>query len=130
MGGLQKLSGGIGDTNAKDGARRSYLPSCPAAEHHLRPPAVIKGTRPVTPEELASIVRDHSDTAPAPKSEYALTVNETDLKGLEQSRTENRNRDLGLIAAGCSFVDSYARTGDPGGEVNLSMTSYRDGVAV
>jgi len=99
------LSGGICDPGAKDGARRSFLPSCPPGQAGLRPAPEIHGDAVLDPDELTALL----PAPPKPKSGEAVGTCAPDVDG----RPDRRDRDIGLIAANCSMVAKFLKDGDP-----------------
>ena len=96
--GLQALSGGIGDTGAKDATRRSYLPSCPVGTRHSRPPPTVMGNHPADPDEIAAAAQGASGPV-ASSRVYDLSVNADVLQQYDSAPA-----DFELIRAECEAV--------------------------
>lgn len=102
--GLQALSGGIGDTSAKDATRRSYLPSCPIGTRHSRPTPTVTGNRPADPEEIAAAAQGTSGPV-ASSRVYDLSVNADVLRQHDATPA-----DFELIRAECGAIRWAADT--------------------
>jgi len=102
--GLQALSGGIGDTSAKDATRRSYLPSCPIGTRHSRPTPTVTGNRPADPEEIAAAAQGTSGPV-ASSRVYDLSVNADVLQQHDATPA-----DFELIRAECGAIRWAAET--------------------
>lgn len=99
---LNVLSGGMCDPQAKDSGRRSFFPSCPRGQGSAWPAPEIHGDRFLDPDELTALV---------PKSE--VHTGGADAKAPADERGDRRDRDPGLIAAGCSMFAKFLEDGDP-----------------
>ena len=104
---MNALSGGICDPSAKDGARRSFLPSCPPGQAGSRPAPEIHGTRLLDPDELVALLPPAE--LPKPGVSAAASTRPPDADG----QADRRDRDPGLIAAGCSMFAKFLKDGDP-----------------
>lgn len=99
---LNVLSGGICDPKAKDSGRRSYLPSCPRGQSAAWPAPEIHGDRFLDPDEFTALM-------PQPE----VHTGDADAKAPANERGDRRDRDPGLIAAGCSMFAKFLEDGDP-----------------
>lgn len=119
--GLQTLSGGIGDTGAKDAARRSYLPSCPIGTRHSRPPPHIMGNRPADPDEIAAAAQGTSDPV-ASSTGYDLSANADVLQQHDATPA-----DFELVRAECGAIRWAA---EPANQPKVTEPYWRDVLGV